>query len=128
MRDRQSRHVERSRQVHAYDVLPIVGRHFVRGCCWARDSRVVDENVEPAQRLQRSGNETLDVRALRDIADDRECSRDLGGEAIKRRRVDIANADIGALCGKRTNDLAPDAARAGRHEDFLMRHLTFRRE
>ena len=117
-------------EVHGDDgvelVLAGVGEHPV-----AHDARVVHQDVEPAERVDRGLDEALGLRPVGDVgaAGDGFAtgSGDLvddtlrGAAAARRRAVeadaDVVDHDARALGGERQRMRAPDAAARTRHDD-----------
>jgi hypothetical protein len=69
---------------------------------------VVDQHIEPAEVLDRLGDDPLGVRRLADVGGDEHRPRDLG-------LVAPARHDMGPGRGERRHDARPDPAGAARH-------------
>jgi hypothetical protein len=119
--------------VDPHDVVPL-GEGHVRERPVAQDAGVVDEDVEPAELLDRRGDQSLgprlvgDVVAVHhglpaerpDVVDDLLRGPDRGPGAVNF-GAEVVDDHIGPLAGELERMLTPDApAGAGDHDDTTL--------
>ena len=117
----QQRHCPPNAQKMAVDVdfhrvAPVVRRKRFHRSGRSRNAGVVDQHVEPAQRVDHVVEEIVDVVLVRNVAFERLVAWQLGAETGQGRLVDVADGDARADARERARDFAADAGSAGSHE------------
>src|SRR5438128_6593496 len=122
-RDRLAREKDRLRVDREGAVPVFLGIVRERHARRTGGARVVDEDVDLAERLARAVDHRLDVGGAGDVGLHREDlaaqALDLAGDLLGVQHLDVRNGDVGAFARQRQHDATADPATAARHNRDL---------
>ena len=122
-RDRLAREEDRLRVDGERAVPVLLGVVRERHPGRAGGTRIVDENVDLAERLARAIDHRLHVGSAGHVGlhgDDLAAeSLDLAGDLLRVQHLDVGDRDVGALARQRQHDATADPATSARHDRDL---------
>jgi hypothetical protein len=111
--------VEDAGQVDAQHAIPCVERVVLHGQHRAVDAGVVDQDVDPLERVARGCEAALDRRVVADVDGNAKRRPESGGRFVQSRKVAIPHDDPATLGREAGRDASSDAACAAGDDRHL---------